>query len=138
MMILIFDFYNNGIYHSLFYLNFKRGYNMHLVNKKNKYDLLMILWERKIFYIIGFIFCLLILLLCKWLGSNIKNSDFIVFPFSLSFMFGFLIYLNVKKPKGYKNRTILLEKDGRTHFLLSFGSMFTLGLIYKLINYILK
>lgn len=94
--------------------------------KKNKYSkihIIEMLWERKIFYLVGFVFSFLIGLLNKSLGSGISNYDSISVSFSSSFIFGYLLYLFIKEPEKIRKegRTIIFSKKGLIHMGLSIG-----------------
>lgn len=113
----------------------RRSNYMGKKNKSSKICIWEILWERKVFYLAGFIFSILIGLLNKTLGIDVKNSDFIALSFSSSFIFGFLLYLFIKEPEKIRKegRTIIFSKEGLIHIALSLGFIIFFGFINNII-----
>lgn len=113
------------------------NFNEH-INKEGKIacsDIWKIVNERKNYYLAGFFISLLIGLLCKVLGSNIKEFDIITL-ISCSFIFGFLLHLFIKEPERVKKegRGVILTKEGLTHLGLTFVSIIILGVIFTSVN----
>lgn len=98
------------------------------------------LWERKYFYLSGLLIGLLIVGINKLLGTNITFPEAVIVPISCSFPFGLLLYLFIKEPERAKRegRTIIFSREGLIHIALTFSSMLTLGILYKLISTILR
>lgn len=107
------------------------------VNKNRKINILKMLWERKYFYLVGYLVGIISALLSKALGSAVDIDQMVIVPISTSFIFGFIFYLFIKEPKRMKKegRYILFSQEGLIHFALSFGSIIVIGLLYKILKY---
>ena len=107
------------------------------VNKNRNHYIIRMLWERKYFYLAGYMLGIICLLLNKALGTNMRIDEMIVIPFSTSFIFGHTLYLSIKERGQFikEGRNLLASKEGLTNFSLTFASMIVLELLCKIIQY---
>jgi hypothetical protein len=94
------------------------------------------LWQRKYFYFVGYLIGIIICLLSKAIGSYVDNGAILVVPISISFPFGFMLYVIIREPKRFKKegRGIILSREGLINLALCFSSIIILGLLYKIIK----
>ncbi len=100
-------------------------------------NILIMLWQRKLYYLVGFILTFLIGLFNIGLGSHVEIAELIEVSLGCSFIFGFIIYLFIKEPDRLKKegRTIILTKEGLIHFGLPFGMLIIASIIRELLGY---
>lgn len=104
--------------------------------KNRRITISEMLWQRKHFYFAGYIIGLIFCLFSIALGSDVENDIILVVPFSVSFPFGFLLYVFFREPKQLKKegRYLILSREGLINLALAFSSMIILGLLYKIIK----
>jgi hypothetical protein len=107
------------------------------VNKNRRTYILRMLWERKYFYLGGYIVGIICGLLNEALGKHISIEEMIVIPVSTSFPFGYLLYLFIRERSRVikEGRYLVFSKEGLINFGLAFASMIVLELLYKIIQY---
>ena len=95
------------------------------------------LFDRKYFYIAGFIIGVICCVINLILGGKVNIAEYITVSISVSWPFGFMLYLIIKQPERLKKEgtTIFLSKEGLVHLALSFGSLLAIGSISKVFNF---
>ncbi len=104
------------------------------VHKDNEKGLLIMLWERKLFYLAGFVLAYGIGLLNISLGTEISKVDLIALPLALSFILGHLIYLFIKEPERLKKegRGLIFAKEGAINFTLTIVTAIISGILIRI------